>query len=62
MAARVGVSAPAESGPKRLTCEHPRLIAVGDAAVQRDRHAPSLALPLAAYKPFAPTPGEQYAE
>src|ERR1700685_2336922 len=56
------VSTPVESSPKRLTCEHPWRIAVGDATVQRDCHAVSLALPLDAYKLFAPTSGEEYAE
>jgi hypothetical protein len=49
------VSPPVESSPKRLTCEHPRRIAIGGATVQRDCHAVSLALPLDAYKLFAPT-------
>jgi hypothetical protein len=51
-----------ESHPKRLTCEHSRRIAIGDATVQRDCHAVSLAPPLDAYKLFAPTSGKEYAE
>ena len=56
------VSPPVESRPKRVTCEHPRRIAVGDATVQRDCHVVSLAPPLDAYKLFAPTSGQEYAE